>query len=132
MDSSNAALVDRYFELMNAGAVERAIDECLGEDVVQHEFPNRLLPAGATRDLNGLRDAAVRGRALIASQRFEVVSRTGEGNVVAVESIWTAEVGADVGAFRRGMTLKARFAQFFTIERGRIRSIRNYDCFEPW
>lgn len=31
------------------------------EDVVQVEFPNRLIPEGATRDLAALREAALRG-----------------------------------------------------------------------
>lgn len=32
------------------------------EDVVQEEFPNRLVPNGATRDLAALKEAAARSR----------------------------------------------------------------------
>ena len=38
------------------------------EDVVQEEFPNAFLPQGARRDLQGLSEAAARGRKVMASQ----------------------------------------------------------------
>jgi ketosteroid isomerase-like protein len=74
------------------------------DDVIQIEFPNRLLPNGATRDLAALRDAAERGRKVMTAQRFEVVNAIASGDQVAVEVIWT----------------------------GTLARQHNYDCFDPW
>ncbi len=131
-EARNRATVERYFALMNAGDALGALRECCRADVVQEEFPNRLLPDGARRDLAALEEAAARGAALLAAQHFEVLGVHAAGDVVAVESVWTGTVGRDLGPFRAGMTLRARFAQFFELEDGRIRAIRNYDCFDPW
>ena len=43
------------------------------DEVVQIEFPNRLLPNGATRDLAALRDAAERGRRVMSAQRLSLI-----------------------------------------------------------
>ena len=43
-------------------------------DVVQREFPNRLVPDGATRDLAALRSASERGKHAVSDERYEVMS----------------------------------------------------------
>jgi hypothetical protein len=53
------------------------------DDVIQVEFPNRLVPHGVTRDLAGLRDAAGRGSKVMTAQRFEVVNAIASGEQVA-------------------------------------------------
>lgn len=131
-DRSNLALITRYYDLMNRGPVEGVFTECLDPAVVQEEFPNQLLPNGARRDLAALREAAVRGRALMAGQHFDVVAMYPVGGTVIVESVWTGTVAVDAGPFRAGTVLRAHFAQFFEVRDGRITAIRNYDCFDPW
>jgi ketosteroid isomerase-like protein len=102
------------------------------DDVVQIEFPNRLLPNGATRDLAALRDAAERGRKVMTAQRFEVVNAIAGGEQVAVEAIWTGTLAVPMGSIPAGGQLRARFAIFLTYRDGKIVRQHNYDCFDPW
>ena len=129
---SHAAFVRAYL-----AAIER--DELVGReadwyapDAVQVEFPNKLQPAGATRDLAALKIAGERGRAIIARQAYEVVSLIEDGDRVAVEAIFRATFKMDVLGLPQGQTMTARFAMFFEMKDGRIARHHTYDCFEPW
>jgi len=102
------------------------------DDVIQIEFPNRLLPNGATRDLAALRDAAERGRKVMTAQRFEVVNAIANGDQVAVEVIWTGTLAVPLGSIPAGGQMRARFAIFLTYRDGKIARQHNYDCFDPW
>jgi ketosteroid isomerase-like protein len=102
------------------------------DDVLQVEFPNRLLPNGATRDLAALRDAAERGRKVMTAQRFEVVNAIWSGEQVAVEAIWTGTLAVPLGSIPAGGQMRARFAIFLTYRDGKIVRQHNYDCFDPW
>jgi ketosteroid isomerase-like protein len=102
------------------------------DDVVQIEFPNRLLPNGATRDLAALRDAAERGRKVMSAQRFEVVNAIASGDQVAVEALWTGTLAVPLGSIPVGGQMRARFAIFLTYRDGKIVRQHNYDCFDPW
>jgi ketosteroid isomerase-like protein len=102
------------------------------DDVVQVEFPNRLVPNGATRDLAGLRDAAQRGRKVMTAQRFEVVNAIASADQVAVEAIWTGTLAVPLGSIPAGGPMRARFAIFLTYRDGKIVRQHNYDCFDPW
>jgi len=102
------------------------------DDVIQVEFPNRLLPNGATRDLAALRDAAERGSKVMSAQRFEVVNAIASGEQVAVEAIWTGTLTVPLGSIPAGGQMRARFAIFLTYRDGKIVRQHNYDCFDPW
>jgi ketosteroid isomerase-like protein len=102
------------------------------DDVVQIEFPNRLVPNGATRDLAALRDAAERGRKVMTAQRFEVVNAIASGEQVAVEAMWTGTLAVPLGSIPAGGEMRARFAIFLTYRDGKIVRQHNYDCFDPW
>ena len=102
------------------------------DDVIQIEFPNRLVPNGATRDLAALRDAAERGRKVMTAQRFEVVNAIASGEQVAVEAIWTGTLAVPLGSIPAGGQMRARFAIFLTWRDGKIVRQHNYDCFDPW
>jgi ketosteroid isomerase-like protein len=102
------------------------------DDVVQVEFPNRLVPNGATRDLAALRDAAERGRKVMTAQSFEVVNAIASGDQVALEAIWTGTLAIPLGSIPPGGQMRARFAIFLTYRDGKIVRQHNYDCFDPW
>jgi ketosteroid isomerase-like protein len=102
------------------------------DDVIQVEFPNRLVPHGVTRDLAGLRDAAGRGSKAMTAQRFEVVNAIASGEQVAVEAIWTGTLAVPMGIIPAGGQMRARFAIFLTYRDGKIVRQHNYDCFDPW
>ena len=102
------------------------------DDVIQVEFPNRLMPNGATRDLAAVRDAAERGGKVMSAQRFEVVNAIASGEQVAVEAIWTGTLAVPLGSIPVGGQMRARFAIFLTYRDGKIVRQHNYDCFDPW
>ena len=102
------------------------------DDVVQVEFPNRLLPNGATRDLAALRDAAERGRKVMTAQRFEVLNAITSGEQVAVEALWTGTLAVPLGNIPAGGQMRAHFAIFLTYRDGKIVRQHNYDCFDPF
>jgi ketosteroid isomerase-like protein len=108
-------------------------EEWYTPDAVQIEWPNALTPNGATRDLAALRAAGERGRAIVATQRYEVtnlVADAGAGRV-AVEAIFRATFRIDLPDLPKGAVMEARFAMFFELADGRIRRHRTYDCFMP-
>ena len=102
------------------------------DDVVQVEFPNRLLPNGATRDLAALRDAAERGRKVMTAQHFEVLNAIASGDQVAVEALWIGTLSVPLGNIPAGGQMRARFAIFLTYRDGKIVRQHNYDCFDPF
>jgi len=130
-ESENIELVRSYFD-----AVRNAPDSAgdfYSPDVVQEEFPNRFLPEGARRDRQELREAAERGRKVMASQTFDVLDMFAHGDTVVVEAEWSGTLAVPLGeATPAGTVMRARFAQFFRIREGKIVSQRNYDCFYPW
>jgi ketosteroid isomerase-like protein len=127
----NLTIARRYL-----GAIERGDPQAnlafFAEDVVQEEFPNRLVPQGATRDLAALREAAERGRKVMTAQRYEILNAVANGDQVALEVRWTGTLAVPFGAIPAGGQMRARFAVFLEFRGGKIARQRNYDCFEPW
>jgi ketosteroid isomerase-like protein len=101
-------------------------------DIVQEEFPNALSPAGARRELKDLKEASQRGRNVLTSESYEIVSLVESGDTVAAEIVWQGVLAVPLRSLKPGDTMKARFAVFFEFEGDRIRRQRNYDCFEPF
>jgi len=122
----------QYLSRLSDGAEPEELDSFFAPDVVQEEFPNRLLPNGAARNLQAMKDARARGRALLKAERFELVNAVAGDGKVAMEVIWTGTVRDAVGPFAAGQALRARFALFMEFRDGRIVRQRNYDCFDPW
>jgi ketosteroid isomerase-like protein len=131
-DAPNLAIAKRSLAALDAGAGSDELAAFFAPDIVQEELPNRLLPNGATRDLEGIMQARARGRALLCAERFEVLGAVASGDRVALEVVWTGTVAADAGPFRAGQELRARFAVFLDFRDGRIARMCNYDCFDPW
>ncbi len=115
-------------------AIERREDTLrfFTDDVVQEEFPNALVPAGARRTMEDLRAAAERGRGVLTSETYEIVSLCASGDRVAAEVLWRGILAVPLRTLKPGDAMKARFAVFFEFEGDRIRRQRNYDCFEPF
>lgn len=124
-------LTKRYLE-----AIERsdsvALEALLADDVVQHEYPNRLLPGSATRDRRAILEAFERGKRALRSQRYELHhTLVGDGEI-AFEATWTGVLAGPIGGKAAGDELRARFAVFLRFREGRIVEQRNYDCFDPF
>src|SRR5262249_38190486 len=125
-------LAHRYFKALEDGATGEALAAFYAPEVVQEEFPNRLLPQGARRDLAGILDAAARGQQVMAEQRYEILQAVAEGERVAIEFLCVGTLAKPVGSLPAGGQMRGRFAMFMEFRQGRIVAQRNYDCFEAW
>jgi len=132
VDAGNLDLARRYLARLSNGAGPEELETFFAADARQEEFPNRLMPQGATRDLEAMKQGRSRGQALLASEHYELVDAVASDGRVATEVIWTATVREAAGPFAAGQSLRARFAVFMEFRDGRIVRQRNYDCFDPW
>jgi ketosteroid isomerase-like protein len=126
---SRAAIVRAYLK-----AIETREDSLafFTEDAVQEEFPNALVPAGARRTIADLREANARGRGVLTSETYEIVTLVETGDVVACEVLWRGVLAVPLRTLKPGDPMKARFAVFFEFKGDKIRRQRNYDCFDPF
>lgn len=131
-DSDNIDVARRYLARLSEGAGPDEVASFYASDVVQEEFPNRLMPNGATRDLQALKEGRARGLALLREERFELLNAMADGEQVAMEVVWTATIAQAAGPFAAGQFLRARFAIFLEFRDGVIVRQRNYDCFDAW
>jgi ketosteroid isomerase-like protein len=130
----NLEIARRYLVRLSEGAGPDELESFFAPDAVQEEFPNRLLPNGATRDLKALKEGRARGLALLQGESFEITNAIAIATDahVAVEVIWKGIIRAAAGPFSAGQELRARFALFMEFRDGKIVRQRNYDCFDPW
>jgi ketosteroid isomerase-like protein len=102
------------------------------ELVEQVEYPNLLIPNGAKRNLNDLKEASLRGKKVLISQNYDIQQSYVVGNTVILEIIWTGKIALPIGQTPSGGQIKAYFAQFIEFEDGKIVRQRTYDCFEQF
>jgi ketosteroid isomerase-like protein len=122
----------RYLQAIESGATGDALAAFFAADVVQEEFPNRLRPKGGRADLAAMLAAALRGRSLMASQRYEVLNAVCSGDQVALEIQWSGTLAVAAVGLPAGGQMSARCAVFLEFRDGKIVRQRNYDCFDPW
>lgn len=132
LEQANLDLVRRYLAAIEDGTAVSAFEQFFTPDVVQEEFPNRLVPNGARRTLDDMLEGARRGRKVMTKQRYEVVREIVSGNHVALEVRWSGTLAIPFGSLAEGDEMRARFAVFFEMRDGRIAVQHNYDCFDPW
>jgi ketosteroid isomerase-like protein len=130
--SENLERVRQCLTAIERGATGDALAMYFTPDVVQEEFPNRLVPAGARRDLAAILDGAVRGQKVLSAQRFDILHTVASGDRVALEVQWTGTLAIPLGATPAGGQMRARFGVFIELRDGKICAQRNYDCFDPF
>lgn len=128
----NLEIAKQYLTRVSDGAGPAELDAFFAADVVQIEFPNRLLPHGATRDLAAMKEGRARGQALLEHEAFDITNLVASDEHVGAEVVWTGTVRDAAGPFAAGQTLRAHFAVFMEFRNGKIVRQRNYDCFDPW
>ena len=128
----HVATARRYLAAIESGAPFEEVAAFLTEDIVQEEFPNRITPTTARRDLAAMRETSVKGRKVMTSQRFEILNAVVDGDTVVLEVQWSGTLAIPFGSIPAGGDMRARFAVFLEFRDGRIARQRNYDCFEPW
>jgi ketosteroid isomerase-like protein len=131
-DVDHEPFVREYLRAIENGAIGEALARYYTSDVIQEEFPNRLVPNGATRDLSAILQGAERGQQVLRKQEYVIHDMISSGSRVAVEVTWIGTLAIALGSVAPGGELKARFCMVLELESGRIRRQRNYDCFEPF
>ncbi len=121
-----------YLKAIEDGKTAEELDQYYDASVEQIEYPNLLLPKGATRNLNDLKEASRRGQQVIVRQTYDIQKSYVVCNTVILESIWTAVLAIPIGNTPAGGEMKAYFAQFIEFENCKIIRQRTYDCFEPF
>lgn len=121
-----------YVAAVEGGAVGDDLAAFYHPDVVQYEFPNRLMPNGAQRELADILRGAESGTKLMDRQIYDIHTVTELGDRVILEYTWTGYPRTPVGTVRPGEAMRARICQVIEYEDGLIIRQRNYDCFEPF
>lgn len=132
LPAPNLQLVLDYLRAIEERADETQLAAFFAPDVRQHEFPNRLVERGAARDLEQLLAGSRKGRTVVQNERYTIKHALVDGDRVAVELTWTAELTVPLGSLPVGATMTAHCGFFFRMQAGRIAEQHNYDCFEPF
>jgi ketosteroid isomerase-like protein len=124
MTSPNQDLARRYLKAIEAGATGDTLALFFDPDLVQEEFPNRLVPDGAKRNLADV--------LVLAAQSYEIRHTIEQADTVVLEVTWRGRLAVPIGSLKPGDEMRARFAVFLEFRNGRIVKQRNYDCFDPF
>lgn len=102
------------------------------DQIVQEEFPSRLVPGGAAHDRASLLARAARAPELLAWHRYELRGALTAGSSVALELEWRGALAQSFGPLCAGQELRAQVALFLEFRDGLIVRQRNYDCYYPF
>jgi ketosteroid isomerase-like protein len=130
--TDNLAIARRYLEALESGAEGSALAEFFTKDVVQEEFPNRLAPIGAHRDLSALLEAAKKGKKTLRAQKYDILNSIVDGDSVALEIVWRGYLAQQVDTLPPDSEMRAHLSVWLEFRDGKIARQHNYDCFDPW
>jgi ketosteroid isomerase-like protein len=122
-------IVTAYIQAVEAQNVDE-VDRLMHPEIENLEHPNKMLPAGKRYDLAAMRAAGERGRAVMASQRFEIRSMIVEGNRAAVQIAWSGTLGVAAGPLPAGHVMRAQVCSIIELKDGKVWRQEQYDCFE--
>lgn len=120
-------IIRQYLAAIADGRLAQAMD-CLHPDVEQIEHPNAIKPKGDFRRLPQLAADFERGRAMFASQVYDVRHTIDAGDEIAVEVHWEGVLAKDTGPLPADARMAVESAMFFRLREGRIIRQTNYDC----
>src|SRR5215470_8209083 len=92
-----------------------AAEPFLHPDMENLEHPNKLNPTGKHYDRAALRAAAERGRAIMASQRYEVRHMIVEGDRAAIQMLWTGTLKVAAGPLPAGHVMRAEICSIIEL-----------------
>lgn len=95
------------------------------------EHPNRISPAGKRYDRAEVRAAGERGKALLASERYEVRSMIVDGDRAAVQIAWSGTLAVAAGPLPAGHVMRAQICSIIELRDGKVWRQEQYDCFLP-
>src|SRR4051812_1297819 len=129
--TDNLAIARRYLEALENGAEGHELAEFFDKDAVQEEFPNRLSPIGAHRNLDAILDAARKGKRTLRAQKYEILNAIVDGDRVALEVFWSGYLAVPVDSLPADSEMRAHFSMWLEFKDGKIFRQHNYDCFDP-
>src|SRR4051794_33113019 len=109
---SHIDTLHRLYAAIEAEAPAGELATFFHPDAEQVELQSLLRPAGHRRALAEMLEGAEAGRALIASQGFEVHTVVTDADQAAVQLTWTATTRAAVSGLPAGSRLVAHVAAF--------------------
>lgn len=124
-------LVTRLLRALDGDPSAGAPESWLHPEVVQHELPNHLFPAGVRRDRAAILQGIARGAELFSRRRSTVLNAVIDGDRVALEVDWLGTLAVPVGEHPAGHDLRVRMALFLELRGGQVIRMRNYDCYDP-
>jgi ketosteroid isomerase-like protein len=130
--TDNLEIARKYLEAVENGAEGGTLADFFTADVVQEEFPNRLSPIGAHRDLKGILDAAKKGKKALRAQKYDVLNSIVDGDNVALEVFWSGLLAQPVDTLPADTEMRAHISIWLEFRDGKISKQRNYDSFDPW
>lgn len=122
-------IVAAYIRAVEAQDLD-GVNRLLHPEVENLEHPNKLLPAGKRYDLAAMRAAGERGRAVMASQTWEIRNMIVEGDRAAVQIVWTGTLKVAAGPLPAGHVMRAQVCSLIELKDGKIWRQEQYDCFE--
>jgi len=121
-----------WVRAIESGATGDVLSQFVTSDMIHEDMPNRVFPNGVRYDLDGMRQGAERGKALMRKQRYDILSTIASGNSVAMQLDWVAELAVAFGALKAGDEMRAHVAVFMEFRDGKICRQRDYGCYEPF
>jgi ketosteroid isomerase-like protein len=114
-------IVTAYIQAIEAHDTER-VATFLHPEVENLEHPNKIVPAGRRYDRDAMRAAGERGKAVMASERYEIRQMIVEGDRAAVLIRWS-------GTVHDGPTMRAEICSIIELRDGKVWRQEQYDCF---
>ena len=130
--TDNLGIARRYLEALESGAEGDALADFFTKDVVQEEFPNRLSPIGAHRELADVLDASRKGKRTLRAQKYDILNSIAEGDSVALEVFWSGYLAVPVDTLPADSEMRAHLSIWLEFRDGKIARQHNYECFDPW
>lgn len=121
-------LVTAYVRAIEAHDLD-AVADPLHPDVENLEHPNKLNPAGKRYDRAAMRAAGERGRALLASERYDIRAITVEGDRAALQIAWSGTLAIAAGPLPAGHVMRAEICSIIEVRDGKVWRQEQYDCF---
>ena len=121
-------IVTAYIRAIEAQDPE-AVERLLHPEMTNLEHPNKLNPAGRHYDLDAVRAAGERGKALMASQTYEIRGMIVEGDRAAVQVLWSGTLKVDAGPLPAGHVMRAHICSIIELKDGKVWRQEQYDCF---
>lgn len=108
------------------------MDTFFSEDVSQTEWPNLFKPQGEHRNLDQLKADIEKARGILREQSYELVRELATETCVVLEMVWRGTMVADLPPLSAGQALSAHCVAVFDFQDGKVVSLRNCDCFDPF